>query len=79
MQAYAVIAKVNTDFADHDWAVENLKEEGKPDDFSTVWASAATYRGLKNYDEAVYFYGGRDAIYKALKKFECFDDYESCI
>ncbi|MGQ0595205.1 MAG: hypothetical protein ACT4QB_21980 [Gammaproteobacteria bacterium] len=69
MQAYAVIAKVNADFADHDWAKENLKEEGLPDDFSTVWARSA-YLDLKDYDEGVYFYGGRGAIYKALAKFE---------
>jgi hypothetical protein len=70
MHAYAAFAKVNPDFADHDWAVANLKEEGKPNDFSTVWTARDSDVALKEYDDAVYFYGGRDAIYKALAKFE---------
>ena len=70
MQAYAVIAKVNADFADHEWGKKNLKEEGLADDFSTVWARSGSYLDLKDYDDGVYFYGGRGAIYKALAKFE---------
>jgi hypothetical protein len=69
MHAYAAFAKVNPDFADHDWAVANLKEEGKPNDFSTVWTARDSDVALKEYDDAVYFYGGRDAIYKALANY----------
>ena len=70
MQAYAAFAKVNPDFADHDWAVANLKEEDHPNDFSTVWTARDSDVELKEYDDAVYFYGGRNAIYKALANFE---------
>jgi hypothetical protein len=70
MQAYAVIAKVNADFADREWGKKNLKEEGLADDFSTVWARPDSDVNLNNYDDAVYFYGGRNAIYKALANFE---------
>jgi hypothetical protein len=70
MHAYAALGKFNPNFADHDWAVKNLKEEDHPNDFSAIWAGVNSWRDLDTSDDAVYFYGGRDAIYKALAKFE---------
>jgi len=69
MQAYAAFTKVNPNFADHDWAVKNLKEEDHPNDFSTIWTARDSDVKLKEYDDAVYFYGGRDAIYQALANY----------
>lgn len=70
MHAYAAVAPVSADFVDHDWAKDNLKESGKGDDFSTVWLGRGdTYR-ISDYDTAIYFYGGRNAIYAALEAYE---------
>lgn len=69
MHAYAVRADFNLEFADHDWAKKNLKEEGEPNDFSTLWHYPNASYDLTNYNTAVYFYGGRNAIYKALQKY----------
>lgn len=71
MNAYAVVAGFDPNFANHDWAVTNIKGAGSANDFSTVWPNAMDDDcELQNYDDAVYFYGGRGAIYKALAKFQ---------
>lgn len=70
MNAYSVVAGFDPNFANHDWAVTNVKGAGAANDFSTVWPNAADDDlELQNYDDVVYFYGGRGAIYKALAKF----------
>jgi hypothetical protein len=71
MQAYAVVAPFDPNFATHDWAVTNVKEAGAADDFSTVWTNGTDDSlMLDSPDDAVYFYGGRGAVYKALAKFD---------
>lgn len=71
MNAYAVVAGFDPNFANHDWAVTNVKGAGSANDFATVWPNATDDDfELQNYDDAVYFYGGRGAIYKALAKFQ---------
>ena len=71
MNAYAVVAGFDPNFANHDWAVTNVKEAGSANDFSTVWPNPAdTDLELQSYDDVVYLYGGRGAIYKALAKFD---------
>jgi hypothetical protein len=74
MEAYAIAAPFDADFADHDWAVENIKNkvgEGRQSDFSSLWtAGRDSDRLLDNIDDAVYFYGGRSAIYEALAAYE---------
>jgi hypothetical protein len=71
MQAYAVSAPFDANFATHKWAVANVKDAGVEDDFSTVWPNGNDDSlMLDNVDDVVYFYGGRGAIYKALANFE---------
>jgi len=70
MDAYAVTANFDANFASHDWAVNNVKGAGLEDDFSTVWANTNDDLVLDAVDAVVYFYGGRGAIYKALAPFE---------
>lgn len=71
MEAYATIGTFDPDFADHDWCVENVKNKAKKaSDFSTVWRTSSSDIDLQNYDDALYLYGGRSAIYAALEPFE---------
>lgn len=46
-----------------------MKKRARENDFSTVW-SEGKYCVLKQPDDAVYFYGGRKALYDALEKWE---------
>ena len=70
MEAYAVVGKVDPQFASHDWAKTNVKENAYENDFSTVWTDPSADFYLEDYDDAVYFYGGRTAIYDALEKYQ---------
>ena len=71
MDAYAVTAAFDANFASHDWAVANVKGAGLEDDFSTVWPNSKDEDlCLDTVDDVVYFYGGRGAIYKALAHFD---------
>jgi hypothetical protein len=71
MEAYAIAAPFDADFADHDWAVENIKNQaGRASDFSTLWSGTDSDLMLNTLDDAVYFYGGRSAIYAALEAYE---------
>ena len=71
MDAYAVTAAFDANFASHDWAVANVKGAGLEDDFSTVWPNSKDEDlCLDTFDDVVYFYGGRGAIYKALAPFD---------
>lgn len=71
MEAYAVVAPFDPDFADHDWAVTNVKNAGRKSDFSTVWPNRDDHDlCLDDYDSAVYLYGGRKSLYEALEPFD---------
>lgn len=70
MEAYAVVGKVDPQFASHDWAKTNVKENAYENDFSTVWTDPSADFYLEDYNDAVYFYGGRTAIYEALEQYQ---------
>lgn len=74
MEAYAIAAPFDADFADHDWAQENIKNkvgEARKGDFSTLWRGGTeSDLSLNNFDDVVYLYGGRSAIYESLAAYE---------